>query len=58
MFKAEDLKVTLVAINYKCATVGEFDSKLKEKNILNKYKLEMQDINISGAELAPVDFKS
>ena len=54
MFKAEDLKVTLVAINYKCATVGKFDSKLKEKNILNKYKLEMQDINISSANNVPL----
>ena len=54
MFKEKNLKVTLVAINYKCATVGEFDSKLKEKNILSKYNLELQDINIANADNIPL----
>lgn len=51
-FEAKEVKATLVALNYVCA-INEFTEKLEEKDIIDKYKLKLQDIQWNGQPLPP-----
>ena len=51
-FVATDIKATIVALNYNCIA-NEFLEKLEDKDIIDKYKLKLQDIKWGGQNLPP-----
>ncbi len=51
-FEATNVKATLVALNYNCIA-NEFSDKLDEKDIINKYKLKLKDVEWNGPNLPP-----
>ena len=48
MYEAINPKATLVALNYNFLSTNEFSNKLEEKDIINRYKLKLQDLSWQG----------
>lgn len=48
MFEAINPKAILIALNYNCSSSIEFASKLEEKDLINKYNLQLQELKLQG----------
>lgn len=48
MFEAINPKAILIALNYNCSSSVEFASKLEERDLINKYNLQLGEIKMQG----------
>ena len=53
MFESQNIKVLLVAVNYNFTSPKEFAEKLETTDILNRYKLHLQDVKFDGSGTLP-----